>query len=326
MWPPNGSASANNILCQNYLPQCVTDAKAALLEIPRDFQAAYIPKDNLTVNNFIRTKLPTQSAELWPIKATDCYSPNFPTVGWDTLAYHSIPSPQMLRALEDSLGQAWFDGARSIIDWRYNDGQEYIPFWAVSYWRRIGVIITKQTIWLRAVRWVEKNLRSSQPPDDEMDKALETVYPMFDHLPWNGPLPYLRRNVTTVDLAPFLGTNWLNDDHINMMVEDLNSRVSVDETLRGKVIIAPLVFAHNLRVQQLTKGYIEKPKYLDRIIQMVTSNRLERLYFPVNINENHWITAYINFDKHVFGYGKLITHTDSYSNSRCCRRLVVKHI
>ena len=51
------------------LPQCVTDAKAALLEIPRDFQAAYIPKDNLTVNNFIRTKLP--AGNLKDLEGTD---------------------------------------------------------------------------------------------------------------------------------------------------------------------------------------------------------------------------------------------------------------
>ena len=137
-----------------------------------------------------------------------------------------------------------------------------------------------------------------------MQKALEATFLIFDYLLWNTPLPYLRRNVTTTDLTPFLGTSWLNDDHINMMVEDINNWVNANEHLQGKILVAPLIFAANL--QQVNKG-LQGSKYLDWMIQMVTSLSLERIYFLVNINQNHWITAYIDFVKHSFGYGKTIS-------------------
>ena len=301
------------------LPEYVSDAKEALLKIPRSFEATYIPQDELVVNQFIKKDIPTQSAELWPIKAADCFSPNNPTIAWDMLARRTVPSSQILTTLESALGQAWFDGAKSVIDWRYNDGQEYLPFWVIQYWRRISVVSRKQMTWSRAVNWIEKNLRSSKPHEEKMENALEKVFPIFDHLPWNTPLPYLRRNVTTADLAPFLGTNWLNDDHINMMVEDINHRISLNKNLRGKILVAPLVFATNI---QLNRG----SKYLDRIVQMVASKELEKLYFPVNINENHWITAYVDFTAHSFGYGRIGRGQWLKSIDYTYRRLIVKSV
>ena len=101
------------------LPEYISDAKEALLKIPCSFEATYIPQDELVVNQFIKKDIPTQSAELWPIKAADCFSPNNPTIAWDMLAWHTAPSSQILTTLESALDQAWFDGAKSVIGWRY---------------------------------------------------------------------------------------------------------------------------------------------------------------------------------------------------------------
>jgi hypothetical protein len=35
---------------------------------------------------------------------------------------HAIPTDQHLQILESRLGQAWFDWNKSIVDWRYGDG------------------------------------------------------------------------------------------------------------------------------------------------------------------------------------------------------------
>ncbi|KAJ6621973.1 hypothetical protein B0H10DRAFT_2214785 [Mycena sp. CBHHK59/15] len=48
---------------------------------------------------------------------------------------------------------------------------------------------------------------------------------------WNTPLTCLRGTRSTVDLAAFLSTVWLNSDHIDMMMEDLTARVKADPDL-----------------------------------------------------------------------------------------------
>lgn len=49
-----------------------------------------------------------------------------------------IPNDDFLDKLNDDTGQAWLDGARSIIDQRFNDGRDRLLLCAVTYWREMS--------------------------------------------------------------------------------------------------------------------------------------------------------------------------------------------
>jgi hypothetical protein len=98
------------------IPEHVSDEKAKLLSIPAAFEA-FIPPDDMPMVQFLTLKLPAQSSEFIPVKVKKCFSKQPPQADVrDTLTSRPIPSQETLRQLEDAVGQAWFDGAKSIVE------------------------------------------------------------------------------------------------------------------------------------------------------------------------------------------------------------------
>jgi hypothetical protein len=126
---------------------------------------------------------------------------------------------------------------------------------------------------------------------------------------WNVPLTYLQSTVNSVHLAKLLGTMWLNDDHINMMMEELSKEVAFNPGLTRKVIIAKLSFAQ--QVLNVNGEYTRKnAPLLCRYEKHIKDNDTEELYFPIHINMNHWIAGRIRFKSRTISFGtfSLICH------------------
>ena len=65
------------------------------------------------------------------ITKTSLFSKNLPCgFNAESLTNHAMPYDQHLQILKTRLGQAWFDGNKSIIDWRYaySDGDTLVFF------------------------------------------------------------------------------------------------------------------------------------------------------------------------------------------------------
>jgi Ulp1 protease family, C-terminal catalytic domain len=100
-------------------------------------------------------------------------------------------------------------------------------------------------------------------------------------------------NTTTFDLSYFLGTNWFTDEHINMMIQTISCRL--EESPKGKrTIVAPLAFSLAITNLKLKEGV--KHALLDRYKRRIEEHRATHLYFPLNVNQNHWVTGVVDFE------------------------------
>ncbi|KAF7305276.1 hypothetical protein HMN09_00778600 [Mycena chlorophos] len=107
-------------------PTFVREHLASLLE-PPPFMNAELPQANLPISEFIKIPVPTQSTSL-----------NLhPAAAWLTrmLRERTIPPPELITTLENTLGSSWLDGRRGIVDPRYK-GTVVLPLWWCSVWRQ----------------------------------------------------------------------------------------------------------------------------------------------------------------------------------------------
>jgi Ulp1 family protease len=192
------------------------------------------------------------------------------------------------------MGQAWLDGHQSIIDWR---GGERIDFWAIMFWREMSMVITKQKEWCYAHSRFQSTKQGTGLPDNTKISVEELI----NNLGWNVPLPILQA-VQSDELTAFFGTRWLNDNHIDMMVEEMNGHITTSPNLVGRVAVAPAFFVTD--IMTISKASHARSALLSRYEKSVKEGKVRMIYCPVNVHNNHWIMAYIDIQNSRVGYGE----------------------
>ena len=297
------------------VPDFVRWKKDSDMEIPLDFlHHANFPEPEISVEEFLAFKLPRISSEIISNKATKWLTNNSPgTLDPQILLQRSIPSPAFLTQLEEIVGQAWLDGAKSVVDWRFNDGADHLPLWIIKFWREAENLNRLQTTWRQCVKWLSheearsQRKKNGQPSESD---SIQTARELLGSLPWNGKMKYCNSMTSTSQLSYFLGTFWLSDDHINMMIEEilLEMHTSKPEDLKY-VQVASLSFAQELRSASVEKTLSlpisdRRKTQLYKYELCVKEKGLQKLYFPIHVSENHWIVGMINFKKKSIAFGK----------------------
>ena len=197
----------------------------------------------------------------------------------------------------------WLDGAQSITDPRFNDGRERLPLCIVGFWREMANLIRDQDRWKHSVQWLEDE-RQRKGQTQETIKAIDEALTNLDSIARNTELTSSTAIASTLSLTTLVGNECLDDDHINLMMEFLSQRVSKDDKPLKKIIIAPLTFANELRNNR-HGTYLKKANapILCRCERHIKENRIDLLYFPVHVNSNHWIAAYVDFSNGKIGCG-----------------------
>lgn len=123
------------------VPTHVSDAKSNRLSVPQSYEGSF-PSPDLPVIDFLALRLPRVSSGIITTKLQLWFSTSEPTTNPDCLFTRAIPSPQFLKRLEEAFGQAWFDGAKSIVDPRFNKSRDRLPLWTLGFWpgfvQRVG--------------------------------------------------------------------------------------------------------------------------------------------------------------------------------------------
>jgi hypothetical protein len=94
------------------------------------------------------------------------------------------------------------------------------------------------------------------------------------------------------------------------MMEDLAERVASDPELADKVIVAPLAFANAVlgaRKGEYTKG---KAQLLHRYEGEIKEKKKEKIIFPANVGNCHWVAGVIDFPNNSIGFGELTFHPE----------------
>ncbi|GLB37775.1 hypothetical protein LshimejAT787_0408260 [Lyophyllum shimeji] len=288
---------------QKDVPFYISWAKAERLEIPQAY-LHHLPPVDLPVEKFLLFKLPSQSNEIIATKAAAWFSHDEPKIDIIGLLSWPVPPRSFLDNLEAAFGQAWFDGSRSIVDHRFNDSTHRLPLWAITLWSRMADIIQKQATWRRSLQWLDTEEKRAK--DRDVSEAIEEVRNELRTMGWNSKMAHVGGTSTTMDLAAFLSTVWLSDTHIDMMMEDMASRVASDANLAAKVIIAPLGFARELQSTGFRsfKGFTKRSTpLLLRYKKYIEENGISYLYFPIHVHGNHWIAGMVDFGRKTISFG-----------------------
>lgn len=288
---------------KNNISITIQREKRHLLTIPLA-PRHFLPNTNISITSFIYFALPKISSQLILTKPDRWFTYEEPTTDVACLLVRPIPSEDFLKRLESQFGQSWFDGRRSITDPRFNDGTDRFPFWVLSFWKELAKTAGKQTEWKRAITWLNDQVKSK---DIRLTESINLTVELFNTMGWESALPYIRGETTNFSLCQILSWNWLSDDHIDMMMEDLAHRVSLDPGLVGKVIVAPLSFSAAIKKDPSggPDSYTKKKTPLLYLYEHKVKNEgVEKLYYPIHIHDNHWIAAVIDFERKIYGYGE----------------------
>ncbi|KAH7903096.1 hypothetical protein BJ138DRAFT_1197369 [Hygrophoropsis aurantiaca] len=249
----------------------------------------------ISILELLRTPIPEQSTVLVQMQPNKCFSILEPNEDLECLKTRKIPPAQWLEAMEKAFGQAWFDGAKSIIDFSVVGSR--LPLWTLTYWKEISLVFRKKALWNNAHRWLarmgqEGNLYCLE----ETDQARHAM----GALCWGAPFHAIGGGTGPEALLPLLSdAEWLDDDIINLSMRMLSERAQLIPELSTSTLIAPLLFSTNL--QAASEGKLLP--HLDRYTSFFKSGQRKILYFPAHVNNNHWVAFRIDFKRHTLEYG-----------------------
>jgi len=278
-------------------PQYIENAKNMKFRVPVSY-TQYYPKDDTPVLQFIAASLPDISKEIITVNPSTWFCRDSPTTNPVCLLTRPIPKADFLTRLEGISGQAWFNGSKSIVDSRYNDGKDRLPLWTVTFWKAMVDFAVQCDSWKHSMDWLKRV--------PAMEEDINEVFDVLSDLGWNTKLPYLRGAVTTRLFPAILSNEWLNDDHINIMMEELTQRLQCQAGLENKAMVAPLGLANELARTRGRKQICDRKStpFLYLYAKRIQQKRIQQLYIPVHVNQNHWIVAYVDLERREVGYGE----------------------
>ena len=275
-----------------------------IVKIPENFAKQCLPQSSLSVTELVSFKLPRVSSEFISTKVISWFSTDEPTIDYSILTTRPIPSREFLSKLNDAAGQAWLNGAKSIVDHRFNDGTDRLPLWTVTFWMEVARCEEICSHWKDGVSWLERQESKAKRKGNTLPETIKQACELLESLPWDQQMPYCNGMTSTAQLSKFLGTYWLSDDHINMMVEELCAEMESDVKLKdSKTKVANLAFTMEISKVHEKLAYSDSQKkktLLWKYQKMVEEGTLDRLYFPLHINACHWIAAMIDFKRRTF--------------------------
>ena len=102
--------------------------------------------------------------------------------------------------------------------------------------------------------------------------------------------------------ATFLSNDWLDDQNIDMLMEELKGHIQLDPELARTTAIFPLVFQQIVRTAAKRGGAYSHP-LLERL-RCLVNRGVHHLYFPVNSYGVHWIPFMVGFGAAIIRHGE----------------------
>jgi len=292
----------------NTVPLSVTLAANERLAIP-GIVLASLPATALPVIEFLSCTLPRVSVDTISTKIQMWFSQEPPSIVHvhEIFVSRPIPSNEFVSRLSKAVGQAWLDGAQSVIDCRFNNGNERLPLWAIAYWTKILELRGIQSLWQSSVDWLDKEEKGQKAKGPVSDDLIGVRTLLHTSVAWDSTMPHCNGMTSTSKLSRFLGPRWLSNDNIDMMVEELVLDLQGDKD-RSHIQVVSLNFPNAISnvVTNLARLPSARTKsFLGQIERKVNDEGLQKLYFPLYVSGNHWIACEIDFKKKTFAFGKL---------------------
>ena len=301
----------------------VKSTREAARVVPDDvLRMVHLPSPNVLVVDFVAWELPRLSSEIISTKAETWFSKDSPSINIHILLSRPVPSEEFVKKLDIAYQQAWLDGAQSIVDYRFNDGSDRLPLWVISFWQKVATMKEMQLTWRKALAWLD--LEEERQTREEGRVAIQKARAMLrSAVGWNMKMKHCSGMTTTYHLTRFLGTLWLSDEHISMMVEELVC--DLDAGKSSGVHLAGFAFTveiDNIKLKLALPSSARKKTNISKYEDLVKNGSLHQLYFPLHINANHWIAGQIDFTRKTISFGihgHSLTYQDANAQCFCSR-------
>ncbi|KAJ7602215.1 hypothetical protein DFH06DRAFT_1153024 [Mycena polygramma] len=261
------------------VPFYVSNACRTVREIPSTF-ASKLPSPHMTVSEFLTVRLP----QIWgdstkfSRRTSDWFSTDAPNCEADVVLSTVIPPLSFVRDLEQGISQAWLNGTKSLV--HPTDKNIRLPLWSVTFFRKIIDLEDGHQKWAQSLGWL---------PQDE--------HYLLDQVEWNSTHPGAPDGQS--DWTRLIDDEWLSGGNIDGMMHHLQTRLSEHPVLESSTIVALLRFQNSI-TKFATQGIREK--FMRRYVDAIKGGK-SKVYFPMHVNNNHWIVFTIDFANKTFGYG-----------------------
>ncbi|KAF9065526.1 hypothetical protein BDP27DRAFT_1424723 [Rhodocollybia butyracea] len=222
-------------------PAYIVDTYECKLSIP--FQVILLlPPPTMPIVQFCSLPLPVQSQSLntFASHAWCSDSPSTMSVEdcFHIVTHCSIPSQEVLEMLKDDTGQQWLDGAKSIVDPRYNKGRDLLPFMVLQLWKELARMYKAQKEWKESYKNVQKAIQ-----DENVSMYFLSPGAVFDQHGWDMELWLGQWTFTTLSFTRLLRPVMIDDDTTQAMNHILNVWLAESDFLKTKHYLAPSRFA-----------------------------------------------------------------------------------
>lgn len=300
-------------------PVFIAEARSKAFTIPGTLSQQLFPADGLLVPDFLKISFPNQSASPPFSKVALWFSKDPPSTDLAILLTRPIPFAGFLDQLRDAAGQMWFDGMQSIRDPRYHRGTERFPLAALQFWVEISRLNAAQHSWQDAVSWLSSPTLELGEMAEGIGEVVIQAQKILHELPWNASSNLYGVATTTVDISRFLGTQWLSDTCLDIIIGYLNDRLKQNPQNMKNTMIASLPIMHEILRGHATKNFSNARgllRIMKRVINAPEGDCLQHLYLPAFIHGAHWAVIHVDFEKLCIEYGEwllviiLISDTD----------------
>ena len=288
------------------VPIFVLNACTNAFAIPAEHKS-HFPSNNITVSELLTWDLPSQSSAFITTKAETWFSTDPPRARPDQFIARPMPNDAFLDKLTRLARQAWLDGAQSFIDTRYNDGQDRGPLEMVEYWKEMNRVVKGRAKWKKCENWLATG-PNDRTHNADTTRTFDSARAILPTLGWDTPVSGLGRGQTTLTFTSLLGTDWIGEGVVQMMVEQLSESVRMSAAgSKMDTLVAGVQFARALEDAATKKceyGRTTTP-ILSRYEAHIDDADVKHLYFPAHVHGSHWIAVHIDFTTKEVSYGEL---------------------
>ncbi|KXN90746.1 hypothetical protein AN958_03681, partial [Leucoagaricus sp. SymC.cos] len=209
----------------------------------------------------------------------------------------NIPPHNILAELKEQLPQAWLDGAKSVVDFRYNDSRGRIPLWTVQFWVQAAQVQKSQVAWRESFHWLEE--RAVGIEGTEAVGMARSVLEALDEVGWNSDLTYQQGTVSMMSCTTVLGNIWLTDENLSVFSEEIQKGAK----MKDGIFVADVLFATYLEECMKFGKKFEWSDILRHTAKDIQGRNIKMMLFPINTHRIHWVAGFVDFAKQEIGYG-----------------------
>ncbi|KAJ7148708.1 hypothetical protein C8R43DRAFT_1236758 [Mycena crocata] len=303
-WDPDEWISAGKIY--HDVPPVVDAARRNLLQIPPSF-TKNLPSKSMSISQLLQFDLPPKSDGVDGMDIdSDGFTITEPTRELEeVLPFLALPTRSALSRLLSMLGQAWFDGGKSIQI--ALNPEVVFPFWVLTYWSEILDACDSKDAWLRADSWVDRTGKTA----DEITMKL-TIRGLLKVVRWHGHLQGFG-NVKIVGLAALFSEDHLGSEIVDALLALLSFRLrQTDGSISENNLIVDTTFAAVLgTLLPIVDGVATGPittsgsgqRYLEKYGAWSQQKDHRNLHMVLYRPPTHWTACSLDFDAHHIRYG-----------------------